>query len=426
MKRNFLRAVALAGFSLLATAAMVAEAPVLAADKDSGPKVSRTLGKVMPDVQKLLAAKDWPGVIAKLKEVQGNVTADYDQYVIYTYTAIASFQSGDHKAAADNFAAAAKIQNVPESDHTESVHKALMLYSDVKDYAKVIEIAKTYYKPETPMSEDVARLIGASAFYANDYQTALTYGNKAVSIATAAGKVPSREAYELVLLAQSRLKDIAGQVKTVSLMASNYGKGEDWGHALDFTFSTFQTKNKQAVASALFYLYRLRLVVDADTEATDYTLAGQLAIDQNSPGDAIKAFSTAKARNKYDEKKNNALYARALSDAKKDKAALAQAETIAAKAPKADGILSVGQSYFGYGQYAESERAAVVAVAKGGPRLNESLVLLGSAQAMQGKNAEATATLAKVSGDPFDKVAGLWSLYANRKYGAAPAGAPAN
>lgn len=428
MKTKFLRAVALAGFSLFATAALVAPTPTFAADKSKdkdAPKVSRTLGKAMGDIQKLLQAKDWPNAIAKLKEVQPNLTEDYDKYVLNTYLAIAQFQSGDHKGAAESFAAAAAAEKVPASDHDEAVHKALMLYSDVKDYPKVVELAQKYYKPDTPLTEDTARLIGAAAFYSNDYPTALSYGRRAIDAGSVGGKVPAREAYELVLLTQSRMKDLPGQIKTVSEMAGLYGSGDDWAHALDFTFSTFQSKNKQANATAAFYLYRLRMIVDADTDVTDYTLAGQLALDQNSPGDAIKAFSTAQARNKFDAKKNGALYARAVQDAKKDQPTLPQAETIATKSPKADPILSVAESYFGYGKYADSERAAQNAVAKGGPKLNQALLLLGAAQTMQNKTAEATATLAKVNADPYNKVAALWSLYANRKYGQAATATPA-
>ena len=89
----------------------------------------------------------------------------------------------------------------------------------------------------------------------------------------------------------------------------------------------------------------------------------------------------------------------------------------------------MAESYFGYGKFADAERIATRAVGKGGAKLNEALLLLGATQAVLNKNAEATATLARVTGEPFDKVAMLWSVYANRKYGQAapqPAAPAAN
>lgn len=426
MKPNFLRAVALAGFSLLATAAFVAPTPAFAAEKENAPKVSRTVGKALADVKKMMDAKDWPGLIAKLKDVQSSASEDYDKYVVNTYLAIAYFQAGDHKSAADAFVAAAKIPNIPESDHEEAVHKALMLLSDIKDYAGVIDLAKTQIKPDAKLGDDILRLIGISYFYQNDYPNALAYGQKAVEQGSVGGKVPPREAYELILLSQGRMKDIAGQTKIVATMAGLYGQSDDWAHALDFTFASFQAKNKQANATAMFFLYRLRLVVKADTEADDYFLAASLAIDQNSPGDALKALNLAKASGKYNAKKCDPLFNRANQDAKKDQPALAQAEAISAKSPKGDPSLSVAESYFGYGKYADAERVAQRAVDKGSSKQNEAYLLLGAAKVMLNKNAEATAILAKITSDPYDKVANLWSLYANRKYGEAAAQPVAN
>ena len=123
-----------------------------------------------------------------------------------------------------------------------------------------------------------------------------------------------------------------------------------------------------------------------------------------------------------------ATLAKANTRAKGDEAALAAADAAAAKLPNAKGDVSVAEGYYGYGRFADAARVAARAVAKGGPQLNEALLLLGAAQVAQGDDASAAATFAKVKGDAsLERVAAIWTIYATRKYGktAAPAAAPA-
>jgi len=68
MKKNLLRAVLAASFSLFVAGALAT--PSYAADAPKPPTVSKSIGKQLSDAQKAVTAKDWPTAFAKLKEAQ--------------------------------------------------------------------------------------------------------------------------------------------------------------------------------------------------------------------------------------------------------------------------------------------------------------------------------------------------------------------
>ncbi len=101
-----------------------------------------------------------------------------------------------------------------------------------------------------------------------------------------------------------------------------------------------------------------------------------------------------------------------------DKASLPAFEAQAKARKTGDYDVKVAETYYGYGRYAEAEEAAARAMSKGGVKdPNEAPLVVGMAQAMQGKNDAAVASLAKVTGSgAASKIAHLWTLYAQRKY----------
>ena len=425
MKRKFLRALALACFSLVATGAFVTAGPAYASG-DKAPQVSRAAGKALTEARKLIDAKDYAGAVAALQQaVSAGDLKDYDKYIINTYLGIAYFQSGDQAKAGDAFVAASEVPNMRDSDHQEAVEKALMLLSATNDYGKVIAFVEKDVPANAALSENLLTMIGICYYNTKHDQQALDYAKRAIAAATAKNAIPQRDTYQLLLSAQNHMKDMAGEIATIQTMAGLYGTAEDWSRAIDVAVGSLPAANKNSRTVAAFFLYRRRMEVGAATSADDYELAAELATDQNSPGDVIKVANQAKAHGKT-TKKLNAILAKALGDARKDKASLAAADAAAAKSANGTLDVSVAEGYYGYGMFADAERVAARAVAKGGAKKNEALMILGASQTLLGKNAEAAATFAKVKGDAaLEKAAGCWTVYATRKYGKTAAAAPA-
>lgn len=422
MIKTFLRAVAIASFALVVTVAFV-HAPARA---DDGLKLSRAVTKPMIAAQKHISEKDWPAAIAQLREVQAmEGKTEYDTFMVNTFLGVALFQSGDKKGATEAFIAAAAVPNLPPEKHAEAVQKAMMLIVDAKDYAKLVEFAKTNMPDET-LTSTTATYLAISHFHLENDAESLKYAQKAVDLAESAGQKPDRDIYQVILTAQGHMKDLKAQIKTVQIMSKRYGTPEDWGRLIDISLRTLPQKSANLATAALF-LYRLQLITKAETPKDDYQTFADLAIDQRSPGDAVAALMAAQAEGKTGPK-TAATLAKAQKQAAADRPTLSVAETAATKSPQANMAVSVAEGYLGYKLYADAERMAVIAVAKNGPKQNEAYLVLGAAQAMQGKRQEAAATFAKVRGDSaLESAAQAWIIYATRTYDAAPApAAPAS
>ncbi len=423
MKKNLVRAVLVAGLSVFFAGAALTAAPAVAAT--SKPQVSKAVSKPLSEAQKAFTAKDWPTMLAKLKDAQAVTDlTDYDKYVINYFMGLALYNSGDKTGSTPYFLAAAESTSAPPDEKTTALRIALDLENDAKNYAKVIELGQQAAKAG-PLESNVAAIIAIAYYNTNDYANAKDYAQKSIDAVTATGKTPERGAYQVVLMVQNRQKDFSGETKTLETMANLYGEGEDWGNLIDISLGSLPPGSKAREVAAL-YMYRLRLTVGADTNADDYLLMGDIALGLHYPGDAVNALQKGLDSGKLSQAKGAGPLAKANAAARADEGTLAVADAAAAKSASSNGDVSVAEDYFGYGRFADAARVAQRAIAKGGAKVAETQLLLGVAQVQQGDNASAAQSLALVKGDSaLERAAHLWTLYATRKYGKPSATAPA-
>jgi tetratricopeptide (TPR) repeat protein len=426
MKKNLVRAVLVASLSLFFAGAAFTATPAVAADaKDAAkPKISKALSKPLSDAQKAFAAKDWATMIAKMKEAQALTDlTDYDKYIVNYFSGLAYYNSGDKASATPYFVAAAESAAPPPEDQATALRIALDLENDAKDYAKVIELGQRAAKAG-PVDGGVAAEVAIAYYETGDFANAKVYAQKSIDAATAAGKIPERAAYQIIMNSQSGQKDIPGAIKTLEMMSNLYGAAEDWGRLIDVSLGSLPAGSKAREVAAL-YMYRLRLTVGADTSADDYLLMNDMAMGQHYPGDAVSALEKGLDSGKVGQAKGAGLLAKAKAAANADQGTLAAADAVAAKSPSSNGDVSVAEDYYGYAMFPDAVRVAQRAIAKGGAKAAEAQLLLGVAQAQLGDNATATQSLALVKGDPaLERAAYLWTIYTTRKYGAAAAPAP--
>lgn len=421
MKNNFLRAVLAASFSLFVAGALTS-IPGYAADAPKPPSVSKSVAKPLQDAQKALNAKDWTTALAKLKEAQAvSDLSDYDKYLINFYMGVVYVNTNDRADAANSFVAATQSTTAPADQQAQALRLAIELQNEQKNYGKVIELAQIAVK-NNQVDGTIATAVAIAYYSTNDFDNATIWAQKAIDLGKATGKIPEHGAYEILLMSQNKAKNMPALTQTLETMANLYGQADDWGRLIDITLGTMTTPNKNNREIAALYIYRLRLVTGATTSGDDYLLMAELAISQNSPGDAVQALQAGSSSGAMSSVKAAPLLAKANARIKSgDEAALPGAEAAAAKSPKADGDISVAEGYYGYGRFADAARVAQRAIGKGGPKLAQATLLLGISQARLGDPA-AAATLAQVNGDPaLVRAAQLWTLYVTRKYGTAAA-----
>jgi TolA-binding protein len=216
-----------------------------------------------------------------------------------------------------------------------------------------------------------------------------------------AGRVPDRKTLQMLLSAQSQLKDEAGMADTLEEEAADYNDPADWSEIIAITFGTPGLRDQDSI-----WLGRLLFVVGAPVPPTNASTVGQIASQHGFFGDALNAKA-------HGGQVDPDPTPRAESDKKTmpDQIAQAQAQDGAYNAKLAEAL-------YGYGMYREAEAAAKLAIQKGGnPDPSEAPMVLGQALTAQGKVDDAVAAFSQVQGGGVvtPRIARLWAAYAKIK-----------
>jgi TolA-binding protein len=216
-----------------------------------------------------------------------------------------------------------------------------------------------------------------------------------------AGRVPDRATLQMLLSAQSQLKDEAGMADTLEEQTADYNDPADWAEIIAITFSTPGLRDQDGI-----WLGRLMFVVGARVPPADASTVGQIASQHGFFGDA----ANAKAHGGQVEPDPGP---RADSDKKTMPDQIAQQQS-------QDGAYNakLAEALYGYGMYREAEAAAKLAIQKGGnPDPSEASMVLGQALTAQGKFDDAIAAFGQVKGGGpvTPRIARLWADYARIK-----------
>jgi TolA-binding protein len=216
-----------------------------------------------------------------------------------------------------------------------------------------------------------------------------------------AGRVPDRKTLQMLLSAQSQLKDEAGMADTLEEAAADYNDPADWTEIIAITFGTPGLRDQDGI-----WLGRLLFVLGVKVPLSDASTVGEIAVQHGFFGDAVNA----KAHGAQMDSDPNP---RADSDRKTMPDQIAQQQT-------QDGAYNakLAEALYGYGMYPQAEAAARLAIQKGGnPDPSEAPMVLGQALTAQGKYDDAVAAFGQVKGGGpvTPRIARLWTNYAKIK-----------
>ncbi|MGN6148395.1 MAG: tetratricopeptide repeat protein [Rhizomicrobium sp.] len=417
MTKNLLRAAFIA--ALMSTASVagmtLVATPALAADQ-----VSKEVAKDLKAAQDAIAAKDNATAMAQIKAAQAvSDRKPYDDFVINRFLSAIAAQQQDFATAAtayDSFIATPYFNDLKPEEQKASIHDATIVAQNVKNWPKVIEYGK---KLETMQGlDDIMETMLAIAYYqTKDNANAEKYAQMAIDAAKAKGKEPEPNALIIMSNVQGKNNPDAARSAIEALVLSS-NNPDDWGHLIDDALSHKGTKAIDAL-----FLFRLRNAVGA-SKAEDLTMQAGLASQQHLDKEAAEVLEGGINSGKLTSGQATGLSA-ARNAAAKDAGVLNSVAAAANSSKSGQAALSLAEDYWGYGRYADVETMARLASTKGGLKdPGEATMLLGMAQVMQGKTAEAQTTLGGVTGaEPRTRGAHLWSLYAqvNAKGAAAPA-----
>lgn len=423
MKKHFARAV-LAAALLCGSAGVTMMATTTTAMAED--KVSRDVGKPLNDAIQAIQTKDFKTAHDKIAEADAVATkSDFDVFKINQMKAYLAIQEQDYGTATtayESMIASPSFAGQPDADKVTTLHNGILLSGQAKHWPQVIADAQQL--EALKVADDKTYAVLAQAYYfTNDYANAEKVAQQSIDASKAAGKQPEQAALEIIMSAQAKSNDQAGALKTLEMLASNYGQPGDWAQLIDHALGTKGIKELDAL-----YLYRLRFLVGADSEGDDYTIAAGIALHAGYPAEARSILEKGLAAGKIS---NSGKVAEQLSQARAgaraDEGSLSAIASAAERSKSGEQDVKLAEDYWGYGRYADAETAARRAVSKGGMKNpGEGNMVLGMALAAQGKATEAQDALTKVDGSEASAVAAhLWDLYAQYKAKVAAAPAPA-
>ncbi len=409
MKRTLLRAGLVA--SLMLGAAALASPAAYAAKQ---PPMTPSVNKALAAAQKLYGNKDYQGALAEIQKAQAvSDPTPYDKlmtnrFMMQVQIALKDLNAADVAAEA---AADTDPAEIPD-DQKEAVYKpALQLALNSKHYDKALKYAKALEALNLQLDANFQSLVMQAHYFGGDLEGAKAMAQKHIDAAKAAGQKPNRNDYDVIMSAQVKAKDEAGAEATLEQLVADYNDPDDWKQIISVSYGQKGIRDIDAL-----YLGRLMFLVEPNPPANDASIVGGVANKLGFYGDAVKA-----------QQAGGTGFPDANANAQKDKASIQQ--QIAAGA-KQNGTYNIklAEALYGYGMYAEAEAAAHQAESKGGVAdPTEVPMVLGMAQAAQGKYQDALAQFAKVQGGgpATPRIVRLWTYYVKSKMGPATTAAAA-
>jgi hypothetical protein len=403
MTIKFLGAAVTASFLLAAGSAYAADTP-------PAPKLSSGVQKQLMAAQTAAKKQDYTAALAAIaaaREASGRTP--YDDLEINRYAMSLNVQNKDLAAAgiAGEAAADTDPATIPDSEKAPVYTAGLQLALNAKHYEKAAKYAKLLLATTPPPDATMQALAAQAMYLGGDYAGATALAQKNIDAAKAANTTPARNDLDIIMSSQVKQKDEAGAEGTLELLVRNYGEADDWGQLLGVTLGTKGMRDVDYT-----YVGRLMLGVGAKVSAADANLLGGVSNKQALYGDA-EAFS--KLGGPAPDTRETA-----------DKKSIPAQITAGAKQGGQYNV-KLAEALYGYGMYAEAETAARLAKTKGGATdATEPDMVIGMAQAAQGKYADAQTTFAAItSPTPANaRVVRLWGIYAKQKL-SPPAAAPA-
>lgn len=282
---------------------------------------------------------------------------------------------------------------------------------NLKDYATAATYVKQakdagYQDPQNQLD----LILSESYKRGGNPQAAMDMAKAEVDGAKAKGVAPSETSIRNVLQAAYTAKQLDASADYAAMLAQYYPRNDTWNISASIVrqLGSFEKSDN-------LDLMRLMFVTGGMKDKRDYYEYLENADPRAYPGEALKVMDQGLAKGLLTQAEIGADRTNAASRVTGDKASLAATERDAQKpGATAAQIMGAADVLLSYEQYAKVEALLQSALTKPGVDANKANLRLGMAQAMQGKVAEAQATLAKVT-DKRSSIAKLWSAYAATK-----------
>lgn len=389
----------------LTAALMLGAASGAAYAADKAPKLSPSVAKALGKAQAANNKKDFQGALAAIDEakaVSDRTAADnvmINRFAMAVHIGMQDYNGADVDAEGAADAALSDPTAVADADKAGIYKPAMQLALNAKHFDKAAKYAKALQDTTPPPDAATTALIAQSMYLGGDYAGATAIAQKNLDAAKAAGQKPARNDLDIIMSSQVKAKDEAGAENTLEQLVQYYNMPEDWSQILGVSLGTKGMEELDYI-----YVGRLMLATGAKVTPSDAQAIGTTA---NSK---LALYGDAEAMQKVG---GPAPDAREAADKKSIPAQIA-----AGAKQGGEYNVKTAEALYGYGMYAEAEKMARDAKAKGGMKdPTEADMVIGMALAAQGKYADAATTFSGIqrANPAKQRVVRLWTYYAKSK-----------
>lgn len=406
---------ALAAAFLLSAPAFIVGSPAIAQKKKeaSGPQVSEAFRKPAGEIQKLVEAKDWAGVKARIDALDALAQSDDEKYYAASFRLAASAGTNDNPGTIRALDALIANPKTPQAD----LGRFNFFRGDFAYQAKQYPQAAAYFTKARdlgfqPQGTNLNLRIAQSQLDGGQVAAGAAAIDAAIKAEEAAGRKAPEAWYKIVVSRFYTSGDKTSAAQWLARQLAAYPSPAAWRSSLMVYME--QATAKGATMDADLRLDVLRLIRAAKGLAgeTDYYEYADAAQRRGLPWEVVSLLDEGRAAGTISKPnpRLDPLYTQAVNRQKAE-VSLAAEEKRAAGAANGAVAMSTADAYLASGDNAKAVTLYRMALQKGGVDTALVNTRLGIALARSGQKAEAKAAFASVTTGPRAELARFWSAW---------------
>lgn len=405
---------ALAAVFLMAAPAFVAGSPAVAQKKDgSGPKVSDAFRKPAAEVQKLVEAKDWAGVKARIDALDAVAQSDDEKYYAASFRLAAA--AGTNDTASTMRALDALIANpkTPQADLGRfNFFRGDFAYQQKQYGPAVAYLTKARELGFQPQGTNLNLRIAQALLDGGQVAQGAAEIDAAIKAEEAAGRKAPEAWYKVVVSRFYTSGDKANAAAWLARQTAAYPSPAAWRSSLMIYLEQASAKGVNLDADLRLDVLRLIRAANGLAGESDYYEYADAAQRRGLPWEVVSLIDEGRSAGKIarPNPRIDPIYAQAVARQKAEVSLTAE-ERRAAAAANGAVAMSTADAYLASGNNAKAVELYRLALQKGGVDASLVNTRLGIALARSGQKAEAKAAFAAVTSGPRVEIARFWTAW---------------
>jgi hypothetical protein len=380
-----------------------AAAPAAAAPAARKYNLSPEAKKPLTDLQNAVTKKDEAAYPAALAAAQAAAKTTDDKYILAKLTLQHAEQANDAPA---RIAAYQAVLASGGSDAAETQlinHNLSILAANSGNWA-LVESVLTPMVQANPNDVDNNINLARAKLELKKNAEALPLLQRAIQVTEAAGKPAPEAWYRNALGIAYQTHNDAAVAQMNAALIKNYPSGDNFKNAL----AIYRGSGRMPVGAELDILRLTR--ASGVAARNDYLALASTADQLNLPGEVKSALDEGRSKSVLTAADGAQMYTANSAKIAADRSSLGADEAKARAGGTGRLALNIGNSYFGYGDYAKAAEMYRIAAQRSDVEASLANLRLGEALALAGQRAAADAAFQTVTG-PRAELAGLWRTW---------------